>query len=69
MAITSKPTNQAARLLELRQEHRDLDEVIDRLQLDPITDQLLLHRLKLKKLRLKDEITRLQSARIPDLGA
>jgi len=69
MAITSKPSNHAARLLELRQEHRDLDEVIDRLQLDPITDQLLLRRLKLKKLRLKDEITRLQSALIPDLGA
>ena len=69
MAVTPKPRNHAARLLELRQEHRDLDEVIDRLQLDPITDQLLLHRLKMKKLRLKDEITRLQSARIPDLDA
>ena len=69
MTSPTKPANPAARLMELRQEHRDLDEVIDRLQLDPVTDQLLLRRLKQKKLRLKDEITRLQSALIPDLGA
>ena len=56
-------------LLELRQDHRDLDQAIARLQHDPIIDQLLLRRLKLRKLRLKDEITRLESALIPDLDA
>lgn len=53
----------------LRQEHRDLDGVIDRLQRDPGIDQLLLRRLKKRKLQLKDLIQRLESALIPDIIA
>ncbi len=56
------------RLEALRQEHRDLDEVIDRLQ-HHATDQLLLRRLKKRKLQLKDMIQRLESAVIPDIIA
>jgi hypothetical protein len=46
-----------ARLVELRTEHRDLDEAIDRLTLVPPEDQLLLRRLKKRKLLIKDRIS------------
>ena len=57
------------KLKELRIEHRDLDDVIDRLGIDPSVDQLELRRLKKRKLLLKDEITRLESSLIPDMNA
>ena len=57
------------RLKQLRVEHRDLDQVISRLVNDPNVDQLMLKRLKKRKLMLKDMITQLESARIPDLNA
>ena len=57
------------RLRELRIEHRDLDDVISRLQLDLRVDELQLKRLKKRKLLLKDQITRLESELIPDLNA
>ena len=57
------------RLKQLRVEHRDLDQVISRLVSDPHVDQLLLKRLKKRKLMLKDQITRLESELIPDLNA
>ena len=57
------------RLKQLRVEHRDLDQVIARLVSDPNVDQLMLKRLKKRKLMLKDMITQLESARIPDLNA
>lgn len=57
------------RLKQLRVEHRDLDQVIARLVHDPNVDQLLLKRLKKRKLMLKDMIAQLESARIPDLNA
>lgn len=57
------------RLKQLRVEHRDLDQVISRLVNDPHVDQLMLKRLKKRKLMLKDMITQLESARIPDLNA
>lgn len=57
------------RLKQLRVEHRDLDQVIARLVHDPNVDQLMLKRLKKRKLMLKDMIAQLESARIPDLNA
>jgi hypothetical protein len=57
------------RLRELRIEHRDLDDVIERLQLDLRVDELQLKRLKKRKLLLKDQIIRLESELIPDLNA
>ena len=56
----------SARLLELRTEHRALDAEVERLQLDPAADELLVKRLKKRKLQLKDCIERLESALIPD---
>ena len=55
--------------MELRLEHRDLDEAITRMADDPTADQLRLRRLKKRKLLLKDTIARLESRLIPDLDA
>ena len=57
------------RLRELRVEHRDLDRVITQLTGDPKVDQIMLKRLKKRKLMLKDMIMQLESDRIPDLNA
>lgn len=57
------------RLKELRVEHQDLDQVISRLVDDPHVDQIMLRRLKKRKLMIKDMITQLESDRIPDLNA
>ena len=56
------------RLHEMRSEHRDLDTVIARLELS-LTDQLQVQRLKKRKLKLKDEITWLESRLLPDIIA
>lgn len=57
------------RIFELQIEHRDLDEVVRRLARDPEVDQLLIRRLKKRKLQLKDQIAQLKSKLIPDLDA
>lgn len=57
------------RLEELRVEHRDLDDIIQRLGMDPMVDQLQLRRMKKRKLNLKDMIGRLESKLIPDIEA
>ena len=56
-------------LSELVEEHRDLDQAINRMALDPWQDQLRLRRMKKRKLKLKDWISRLESKLIPDLDA
>lgn len=57
------------RLFELRQEHRDLDDVINRLLLSPDVEELQLKRFKKRKLKLKDEILLLENELIPDIIA
>ena len=57
------------RIDQLHLEHRDLDDVISRLCVNPIQDQLQLQRLKKRKLGLKDQITKLESRLIPDIIA
>ena len=59
----------AARLAYLRMEHRDLDVAIEALRSTSGPDQLLLARLKKRKLRLKDEIAALEDMLIPDIIA
>ena len=56
-------------LRQLRVEHQDLDQVISQLVNDPYVDQIMLRRLKKRKLMLKDMIAQLESDRIPDLNA
>ncbi len=58
-----------ATLEELHVEHRDLDLVIDHLLLSPPPDELLVRRLKKRKLLLKDRINQLESALEPDVQA
>ena len=57
------------RILELQTEHRDLDQVVANLSVNPDVDQLLLRRLKKRKLHLKDQLARMKSKLIPDLDA
>lgn len=54
---------------KLRLEHRDLDVVIKHLQDSHHQDNMRIQRLKRRKLKLKDMITRLESGLIPDLDA
>jgi hypothetical protein len=57
------------RLGVLEVEHKDLNDIIDRLSADPAQDQLQLQRLKKRKLVLKDQISRLRTRLIPDIIA
>ena len=56
-------------LEQLRVEHRDLDEIIHDLLELPKIDYMKIQRLKKRKLKLKDMITRLESELIPNLDA
>jgi hypothetical protein len=56
----------AQRIAALKQEHRDLDLAIARLQADHVSDELAVKRLKKRKLLLKDCVGKLESALIPD---
>ena len=58
-----------AQLHQLESEHRDLDDVIERLGDYKPFDQLKLQRLKKRKLVLKDEIIKLRSQILPDIIA
>ncbi|MCI1193684.1 DUF465 domain-containing protein [Calidifontimicrobium sp. SYSU G02091] len=49
------------RLIELRIEHADLDDLIDRAALDRPGDDLALRRLKKRRLLLRDQIARLEA--------
>ncbi len=52
-------------LIELRIEHADLDAWIDRLAEQSPADQLMLQRLKKRRLALRDAIARLELALDP----
>lgn len=56
-------------LMELRMEHRDLDDAIIALAKEDYVDQLQLKRLKKRKLSIKDAIQKLESKLIPDVDA
>ncbi len=56
-------------LMQLRIDHRDLDDSIHALSQSNYVDHLQLKRLKKKKLLLKDAIKRLESQLIPDRDA
>jgi len=56
-------------LIELRMEHADLDNLIDRALLDLASDDLTLRRLKKRRLLLRDQITRIESELEPQRPA
>jgi hypothetical protein len=58
-----------ARLKELRLEHSDLDAAIEALLRLPRPDQLMVARMKRRKLTLRDEITRIEAIVLPDIIA
>ncbi|MCJ0763570.1 YdcH family protein [Variovorax terrae] len=53
------------RLIELRIEHADLDALIDRIGHDTPVDELMMRRLKKRRLGLRDDISRLEQALDP----
>ncbi|NCO03388.1 MAG: DUF465 domain-containing protein [Alphaproteobacteria bacterium] len=57
------------KLANLEREHKDLDEVIERLRQTPHVDFLQMKRLQKKKLMLKDTIQRIRSDLLPDIIA
>lgn len=56
-------------LVGLRAKHRLLDDEIVALEENPLADQLLVKRLKKKKLSLKDRITSIEDQLLPDIIA
>jgi len=59
--VTSNLHSPERQLIELRIEHADLNAMIDRLAGQPDVDQLMLQRLKKRRLALHDAIARLQA--------
>ncbi len=57
------------RLQELKVEHRDLDAAIAQLLRIAPGDELMLRRLKKRKLQLKDKITFIEGMLEPDIPA
>ena len=57
------------RIVELQAEHRTLDEQIDSVQASLPVDELLMRRLKKRKLHIKDSIVQLQMRLTPDVPA
>ena len=57
------------RLIELRMAHGDLDALLDRASMERPLDELLLRRLKKRRLGLRDEIERIERSLTPDCPA
>jgi hypothetical protein len=68
MEISDPPTL-SAQLLALKTLHRELDVEISSLLENPYFDQLYMQRQKRQKLRIKENIGRIESLLIPDLNA
>ena len=58
-----------ARLAALKEEHRDLDDAIARLNEHAPFDQLQIQRMKKRKLILKDQISMIEDRLHPDIIA
>ncbi len=69
MSQPPDPAKVTAQLVELRTEHRDLDDTIARLAASIEADELAVKRLKKRKLMIKDMIAYLENQLIPDLDA
>jgi len=68
----SDPSDRAElkkKLIGLRNEHRDLDEAISVLVAEGPVNQVPAQRLKKRKLSIKDQISRIEAALLPDIIA
>ena len=65
----AKRVEQMERLAQLTLEHRDLDDLLHRLENDHAHDQIQIQRLKRRKLLLKDQIAWLTREIDPDVPA
>ena len=59
-ALDTNLHSPARRLIELRMEHADLDALIDGASAQVPQDELMLRRLKKRRLALRDQIARLE---------
>lgn len=57
------------KLAELKSEHKDLDQIIDRILENQPVDFIQIQRLKKRKLLLKDVIQKMESNLLPDIIA
>jgi hypothetical protein len=64
--LTANLRSPERRLIELRIEHGDLDALIDKAAVDAPVDELMMRRLKKKRLALRDEIARVECGLQPD---
>ncbi len=71
MLTEAEITDTRAALNELQVEHRDLNLIIEHLASTPLPnqDQLLVQRLKKRKLAIKDKIYQLEKMLVPDIPA
>lgn len=69
MSLPDDPAALQALLADLRLEHHDLDAAIARLEEEPPHDELLLRRMKKRKLQLKDRVAAVERLLGPDLIA
>ena len=63
--MTANLQSPERQLIELRIEHADLDASIDRLAEQSPVDELMLQRLKKRRLALRDAMARLEAALDP----
>lgn len=68
-SLDSNLHSPARRLIELRIEHADLDALIDRTVHQFPLDELMMRRLKKRRLGLRDEIARIERELDPDQSA
>jgi hypothetical protein len=69
LQMSLDPEQLRERIVALEIEHRDLDEAILRLADLATRDDLLLTRLKKRKLQLKDQVLQLKMLLVPDIPA
>ena len=67
--LTEEELAMRARLKVLQLEHADLDASIEALGHMPVPDQLMIARLKRKKLLLRDEMAKIEDRILPDIIA
>ena len=57
------------KLIRLKEEHKDLDDAIERIMNQQPVDFIALQRMKKRKLSLKDMIQKIESEMLPDIIA